>query len=57
MFRESSPVSRQSYFRECPALKRSKVAKAGLATEMNIILLQHVKEHHRSLLQLAMMQR
>ena len=42
---------------KCPAFMRKKVAKAGLATEMNIILLQHVKEHHRSLLQLAMMQR
>ena len=34
MFRESSPVSRQSYFRECPAFMRKKVAKAGLATHI-----------------------
>lgn len=42
---------------KCPAFMRKKVAKAGLATEMNIFLLQHVIEHHRSLPQLAMMQR
>ena len=42
---------------KCPAFMRKKVAKAGLATEMNIFLLQHVKERHRLLLQLAMMQR